>query len=236
MKKLTSLALAIVTVASISLVAQAPQGTARAQAARGAAAAGADRWESSIARFEAQDKTAPPPKQGIVFVGSSSIVRWDLPKFFPELGAKAINRGFGGSQLADSVKYVDRIVTPYEPRIVVLYAGDNDIEAGVTPNELAAQFAEFDRKVHAKLPQTRTIFISIKPSTRRWAWMPQIQETNRLVREYIASRPHLIFMDIEQQMLGPDGTPNKALLVEDGLHMTPAGYDIWTAKLKPLLK
>lgn len=235
MRKLTSLVLAFTAVLSISLVAQAPQGAARAQASRSAAAAG-DRWEASIAKFEAQDKTAPPPKQGIVFVGSSSIVRWDLPKSFPELGAKAINRGFGGSQLADSVKYVERIVTPYEPRIVVLYAGDNDIEAGVTPNELAAQFAEFDRKVHAKLPQTRTIFISIKPSTRRWAWMSQIQETNRLVREYMVGRPHLTFMDIEQQMLGPDGTPNKALLVEDGLHMTPAGYDIWNAKLKPLLK
>lgn len=196
----------------------------------------AERWDPAIQKFEDADKVSPPPQNGVVFVGASSIVRWNLPEYFPELGAKAINRGFGGSQSVDAVRYVDRIVVPYHPRIVVYYAGDNDVEANVPAQEIAHQFLLFEQKVHAALPQTRVVFISIKPSIRRWKWIDTIKSANAMVKEYCATHPNNVFMDIEQQMLGADGKPNAALLVEDGLHMTPAGYKVWTAALKPLLK
>ena len=196
----------------------------------------AERWDPAIQRFEEQDKVSPPPQNGIVFIGASSIVRWNLPEYFPELGAKAINRGFGGSQSVDAVRYVERIVVPYHPRIVVYYAGDNDVEANVPAREIARQFELFDQKVHAALPQTKIIFISIKPSIRRWKWIDTISSANAMVKAYCAKEKHLAFMDIERQMLGPDGKPNPDLLVADGLHMTPAGYRIWTAALTPLLK
>jgi len=196
----------------------------------------AERWDPAIQKFEEGDKVSPPPQNGVLFIGASSIVRWNLPEYFPELGAKAINRGFGGSQSVDAVRYVDRIVVPYHPRVVVYYAGDNDVEANIPAQEIAHQFALFDQKVHAALPQTRIVFISIKPSIRRWKWIDTIKSANAMVKEYCATHPNLAFMDIEQQMLGADGKPNPALLVEDGLHMTPAGYKIWTAALKPLVK
>ena len=196
----------------------------------------AERWDATIQKFEDQDKVSPPPQNGIVFIGASSIVRWNLPEYFPELGAKAINRGFGGSQSVDSVRYVERIVVPYRPRIVVYYAGDNDVEANVPAAEIARQFELFDQKVHAALPQTKIIFISIKPSIRRWKWIDTIRSANAMVKTYCAKEKHLAFMDIEQLMLGTDGKPNPDLLVADGLHMTPAGYRIWTAALTPLLR
>ena len=196
----------------------------------------AERWDPAIQRFEEQDKVSPPPQNGIVFIGASSIVRWNLPEYFPELGAKAINRGFGGSQSVDAVRYVERIVVPYHPRLVVYYAGDNDVEANVPAQEIARQFELFDQKVHAALPQTKIIFISIKPSIRRWKWIDTISSANAMVKAYCAKEKHLVFMDIERQMLGPDGKPNPDLLIADGLHMTPAGYRIWTAALTPLLK
>jgi lysophospholipase L1-like esterase len=196
----------------------------------------AERWDAAIQKFEDQDKVSPPPQNGIVFIGASSIVRWNLPEYFPELGAKAINRGFGGSQSVDAVRYVDRIVVPYHPRIVVYYAGDNDVEANVPAREIAHQFELFDHEVHRALPQTKIIFISIKPSIRRWRWIDTIRSANAIVKSYCAKEKHLAFMDIEQSMLGADGKPNPDLLVADGLHMTPAGYRIWTAALTPLLK
>jgi lysophospholipase L1-like esterase len=196
----------------------------------------AEKWDPAIQKFEEQDKVSAPPKDGVVFIGASSIVRWNLPEYFPELGAKAINRGFGGSQSVDAVRYVDRIVIPYRPRIVVYYAGDNDIEANVPAEEIAHQFALFEQKVHAALPQAKIIFISIKPSIRRWKWIDTIRAANAAVKAYCTKHPNSAFMDIEKQMLGADGKPNPDLLVADGLHMTPAGYKIWTAALKPLLK
>ena len=163
-------------------------------------------------------------------------MRWNLPESFPELGAKVINRGFGGSLIADSVKYADRIVIPYKPRIVVLYAGDNDVAANATDDEISNQFAAFDQKVHAALPDATIIFISIKPSIRRWQWIDTIRAANARIKDYTTKHPHLVYVDIEQQMLGADGKPNPDLLVADGLHMTPVGYQIWNAALGPLVK
>jgi lysophospholipase L1-like esterase len=200
------------------------------------AAADPDRWEPTIKKFEDADKVTPPPQNAIVFVGASSIVRWNLPGSFPELGPRAINRGFGGSLAADSTRYAERIVIPYKPRIVVFYAGDNDVEANHTPEQIAGDFAAFERKVHAALPATQIIFISIKPSTRRWPWIEQIKDANALVRQYCATHANLTFVDIVPQMIGADGKPIKELLVEDGLHMTPAGYKIWNDALRPHLQ
>ena len=199
-------------------------------------AADPDRWEATIKKFEDADKVTPPPQNGIVFVGASSIVRWNLQDSFPELGPRAINRGFGGSMAGDSTRYAERIVIPYKPRIVVFYAGDNDIEANHTPEQIAGDFTAFERKVHAALPATEIIFISIKPSTRRWPWIEQIKSANALVRQYCATHKHLTFVDIVPQMIGADGKPRKELLLADGLHMTPAGYKVWNDAIRPLLQ
>jgi lysophospholipase L1-like esterase len=204
--------------------------------AQRSAAADPDRWEPTIKKFEDADKVTPPPQNAIVFVGASSIVRWNLPGSFPELGPRAINRGFGGSLAADSTRYAERIVIPYKPRIVVFYAGDNDVEANHTPEQIAGDFTAFERKVHAALPATQIVFISIKPSIRRWPWIEQIKGANALVRQYCATHPNLTFVDIVPQMIGADGKPIKELLVEDGLHMTPAGYKIWNDALRPHLQ
>ena len=227
--------LALSGVTSSRLAAQAA-GAGTAQRAAAANQSDPDRWEATIKKFEDADKVAPPTQNGIVFIGASSIVRWNLPDSFPELGPRAINRGFGGSLAADSTRYADRIVIPYKPRIVVFYAGDNDVEANHTPEQIAGDFTAFERKVHAALPATQIVFISIKPSIRRFPWIEQIKGANALVRQYCATHPNLTFVDIVPQMIGADGKPRKELLVEDGLHMTPAGYTIWNDALRPHLR
>ncbi len=192
-------------------------------------------WEPDIKKFEAADTQTAPPQNGIVFVGSSSIVRWDLTKYLPEFGPSAINRGFGGSVAADTVYYADRIVIPYKPRTVVYYSGDNDVESPITPEQIATAFIEFERKVHKVLPSTRIVYISIKPSLRRWAFQDKMTQANALVKSHIGTRRDITYLDVVQPMLGTDGKPRPELFVQDGLHMTSAGYEIWTAALKPLL-
>ena len=66
-----------------------------------------------------------------------------------------INRGFGGSQLSDCVKNLNRLVIRYRPRTVLVYAGDNDLAAGITPEEVLRRFASFVEGVHRELPDTR---------------------------------------------------------------------------------
>lgn len=192
-----------------------------------------DRWEKDIAAFEAADKVSPPPKGDIVFVGSSTIRRWDTASYFPDL--KIINRGFGGSEMADIVRYADRIVIPYEPRLVVVYSGDNDISAGASSEDVAIQFEKFTRAVHAKLPQTRILLIAIKSSLLRWTQIDRMRSSNAILRAYCERDDRLAFIDFDTFLLGWDEKPRRELFVEDGLHLSPQGYQLWTTVLRPWL-
>ena len=127
-----------------------------------------NRWEPAIQKFEEADRLNPPPKGGIVFYGASSIVRWDLEQSFPDLKGVAVNRGFGGSDMADAARYANRVVVPRAPRVVVLCPGENDIARGVTADIVGSGFRQFYDTVHAALPQTRIVAIGLKPTPVRW--------------------------------------------------------------------
>jgi lysophospholipase L1-like esterase len=192
------------------------------------------RWEKEIAAFERQDRAKPPPKGAILFVGSSSIRLWDLPKSFP--GKDVINRGFGGSELADSVHFAPRIVLKYEPRLVVLYAGDNDIAAGKTPEQVSADFRAFVRAVHRELPRTRIVYLSIKPSIQRWKLWDRMRRVNALIEAACMGDSGLRCVDVATPMLGRDGKPRPELFAPDGLHLNARGYALWASILAPRLK
>ena len=198
------------------------------------ARAQADRWTKEMAAFEEADRRAQPPAGGVVFVGSSSIRLWDLDRAFP--GARPLNRGFGGSQIEDSIRHVDLLVIRHKPRTVIFYAGDNDIAAGKTPQQVSGDFTAFVRKIHAALPATRVAFIAIKPSIDRWALVARVREANALIRAYCDADDRLGFVDVDGPMLGWDGKPRKDLFVEDGLHLSDKGYGLWTTLVRPFLE
>ncbi len=192
------------------------------------------RWESAIAALEKKDAESPPPKHANLFVGSSSIVMWKLEESFPD--HDVINRGFGGSQTSDSTYFADRIVIPHEPDVVFLYAGDNDIAAGKSPDQVFDDYKAFVAKVHTALPETKIVYIAIKPSIARWKLVDQMRRANALVQEETESNELLAFVDIDPLMLGEDGKPREDFLLGDGLHMTKAGYAVWAEVVKPYLK
>ena len=192
------------------------------------------RWEKDIRAFEAADKTNQPPQDAILFIGSSSIRRWtNLVQAFP--GHQVINRGFGGSQLADSVAFADRIVTPYKPKLVLLYAGDNDIASGKSPEEVLNDFEAFVGKVHAALPGARIGYIAIKPCPAREKFLDRVKTANRLIREYCATNGRLLFIDVFTPMLTAEGRPRAELCIDDGLHPNAQGYELWASLLRPIL-
>lgn len=185
------------------------------------------RWQSSMDAFAAADRERAPAAGGVLFVGSSSIRLWnDLETAF---GADAAitRRGFGGSRLSDCVEWVDRLVIPYRPRLVVLYAGDNDIAEGASPAEVAARFDAFVAAVRAGLPEARIAYLSIKPSPLRAAWMEQARQANALIAERVRAGSNLDFIDVYSLMLAADGRPREDLYDGDRLHLNAAGYSLW---------
>lgn len=191
-------------------------------------------WQPDIDRLVADDTPHSPPQHAVLFVGSSSIRMWTtLAMDFP--GVPTIDRGFGGSTIADSTYYADRIILPYQPRLIVMYAGDNDIAEGCTPRQVLGEFEAFVARVRRGLPDVAIVYISIKPSMARWAMWPQMREANRQIAAWSRTQPRVTFVDVSKKMLGADGKPRAALFRGDGLHMRPAGYALWVQALKPVL-
>jgi lysophospholipase L1-like esterase len=148
-----------------------------------------------------------------------------VPQDFPQY--RVINRGFGGSQISDCIYFADRIVTPYEPDVIVFYCGGNDINAKKSAEIVFDDFKHFVSKAREKLPATKLVYISIAPNPARWAQIDSVREANRLIRNYIATEKNLSFIDVHPDMLGDDGQPKPDIYLADRLHMNEKGYTIW---------
>ena len=193
-------------------------------------------WEFQISAYEKADRKNPPKPGVIVFTGSSSIRFWEsLASDMKPL--EVINRGFGGSRVAQVNQYASRIVLPYQPRAVVLYAGDNDLSWpwSKTSEQVSGDFEQFVEIIHAKLPETWIYYVSIKPSIFRWGNREKFNKTNELIVEYIRTQPRVQFIDVDAAMLDAQGKPRAELFRWDGLHMNAEGYAVWTSIIKPVL-
>lgn len=202
----------------------------------GAGAKGPDhsQWERDIQAFEASDRASPPPAHAVLFIGSSSIRFWkSLASDFPNY--RVINRGFGGSDMDDATAFADRIVTPYKPVAIVVYAGDNDLQNGDTPEQVRDDFAAFVTKVRQAQPQVPIAFISIKPSVARVSLLPSIQAANKLISAWAMTQKNVAFLDVAPAMVDAQGQPKPDLFIDDGLHMNPKGYALWVAQVRPWL-
>ena len=196
---------------------------------------GSQRWEPEIQAFEAADRANPPPREAILFVGSSTIRKWTtLAQDFPE--QKVLNRGFGGCQIADCTYFADRIVIPYKPRLIVLRAGGNDIHAGKTPEQVRDDFQAFVAKVRAKLPKVRIAYLTINATPARWANMEREKKANQLIKDCIAKGENLDYIDTFDATMGADGKPREELFAKDRLHFNAEGYKILTTMTRSHLK
>lgn len=193
-----------------------------------------ERWEKSIAAFEKKDQEKKPAPGGIVFTGSSSIALWkDIAEYFP--GLNVLNRGFGGSSIPEVNAFVDRIVTPYQPKVVVLFCGGNDMAAHKrTPEQVLEDFRTFVQKVHAKVPEAKIVYISIHLPPARVNLRESTEKANRLIAQECAKKDRLAYVDIYREMQSSDGMPNLELY-GDKLHPNARAYAIWAKKLRPAL-
>ena len=192
-------------------------------------------WEWEIRRIEGRLRESPPEPGGIVFTGSSSIRLWKtLARDMAPL--PVFNAGFGGAHVPHVTRYAPRILLPARPRIVVFFAGGNDLAfEDATAQGVADDTARFVALVHESLPETRIFVLSLKPSPLRFARWPAHREASRLLEALCAEDPRLEYVDVATPMLDAAGRPRPELYAVDRLHLNEAGYALWTSLLKPRL-
>jgi len=185
------------------------------------------RWRGELDAFAAADRERLPAPGGVLFVGSSTIRMWSrLADDFRQQPV-VINRGFGGSTMADCSLFAAELVVRYQPRLVLVYAGDNDLAEGRTPLQVLESFAQFAGTVRAALPDTRIAYISVKPSPSREKLLPGVRETNHIIEAYLQRLPNSDYIDVYTPMLGADGRPRAELFRGDQLHLNDEGYRLW---------
>ncbi len=192
------------------------------------------RFEREIAAFEQSDLKSPPPKDAVLFIGSSTFAMWGkrLPEDFKPL--VAINRGFGGSTMDDLLVHMDRVVIPYRPRAIVIYCGENDINSGAKPEQVLANVRAFIERARAALPNVRIYYISMKPSPSRWKMWDRMTKGNELVRQFAAENK-VVYIDTTAVMM-KDGQPDAGLFLPDMLHMNRSGYELWIPIVREAIK
>ena len=193
-------------------------------------------WESQVRAYEKAAVRKPPPRHGVVFVGSSTIRFWrDLEKHMRPL--PALNRGFGGAHMQHVHHYLERLVLRHEPRCVVLYAGDNDLGLSTTlgPDDVIDALEHVRDDLFRALPDSHLVLLSIKPSTLRKSRWPDMREVNRRMAEMARADERMEYVDIASPMLGPGGEVRAEYLTWDGLHPSAAGYALFRDLLRPRL-
>lgn len=192
------------------------------------------RFEEEIDRFEEFDSKNSFPEDAILFVGSSSIRLWNTAVAFP--GMPVINRGFGGSHFSDLQYYYDSLVLPYDPSVVVLYEGDNDVASGKSNDQVFEDYLEFTDRLTNDFPDSRLVFVPIKPSSSRWELWPQAKNTNQRIKEHMGKNDQFYYVDLASPILGPDGKPDDSLFLDDLLHLNEDGYAKWNTAIRPVLQ
>lgn len=191
-------------------------------------------YEDEVKQLE-QIRLTLHPEPGTIFYGSSSIRLWEsLNKDFAAIDP--INLGFGGSTLAACVWFFERLIAPYHPKRLIIYAGDNDLGDGRHPEEVLIFFQELTVKVNQYFGQLPCYFISLKPSPSRWSLVDQFKQTNSLIEKEIAGLQNWQYIDIFSKMLNEHGLPVNEYFLPDGLHLSSKGYLVWKLAIEQALK
>ena len=193
-------------------------------------------YYDEIEHFKKLDSAQFPPKNAILFVGSSSIRKWeDVQSYFPD--ETVINRGFGGSELTDAIRYANDIIIPYHPRQIVIYSGENDLAYSdtITPEIVLSRFKKLFNIIRSSMPAVPIIYISIKPSPSRQRLIPEMLVANTLIKQFLHSKKKTVFVDVYHKMLDAKGNPMQDIFLNDNLHMNAKGYHIWQKAIEPYL-
>ncbi len=192
------------------------------------------KWEKNISTFEAADKESPPAKGSILFVGSSTIVRWKtLAEDFA--GMPVLNRGFGGNQIKDTTFYADRMIFPYAPKAIFLRAGGNDINAGWPAEDVFNDFKTFVAKMRERLPNIPIYYIGLSPTIKRLKQIDEGNKLNDMIVAWAKEQTGITYIDTRTLSLDKEGKVRPELFVEDMLHFNAEGYKLLAAALKPFV-
>ncbi|MEI7603227.1 MAG: GDSL-type esterase/lipase family protein [Opitutae bacterium] len=198
---------------------------------------GKDRYAADIAKFVEQDKAAPPPQNALLISGSSSARFWVSAhedfKPYP-----VINRGFGGSKSTDVLSTMDQIALPYHPRLVIYFAGTNDLGGGSSAEAVVENIRQYVERIRKENPKTGIVIMAGLKSPKRKTHWAEFDKFNDLLQKYCAAGKNLAFVDHNKVMNNAKGEAIASYYREEGdnaMHANAAGYAEIVKLVRPVV-
>ncbi|WP_158797546.1 GDSL-type esterase/lipase family protein [Pedobacter sp. L105] len=189
---------------------------------------------NDVQTIKAYDQQYAPPKDPILFIGSSSIRKW--VDFYKSFGAyRVLNRGIGGAVTNDVDRYLNDIVFPYHPKQLVIYVGENDLISSPDAETVLNDFKKLYTDIRVKLPVVPIVYLTIKGSPSRAKYQEKAKKANLLIAQFIKAQKNIVYLDVYQPMLDKNNNMQPSLFTQDMLHMNATGYQIWNKLLIPYL-
>lgn len=191
------------------------------------------KWGKAMEDFDTLNKAEQDPDNAVLFIGSSSIRRWETMKTdmapYP-----TIRRGYGGAKFTDMAVFADRVVSPHQYRALVMFVGNGVVGQPTdhTPDQIEALARHIVSVSRQHQPGAPVLLIEITPCESRFAAWPKIRAVNARLREVALSTPHTYFIPTASHYLTPDGTPRPELFVGDRLHLSESGYKLWSSLIR----
>ena len=194
-----------------------------------------ERFADEIELYLKEDQTNLPPQNGILFIGSSIFRRWtNLKAQMAPL--PVFNRAFGGSQTPEILHYMDKIVLPYSPKMIVYYCGSNDIGAGRSAEQIADGFRQFVARVQQQSPTTRIFYVSINRAPQKQNKWDVVDAANASVKAFCSQDQRLEYIDVNPALFDAAGQARLDLYLPDKLHFKEPAYNDFTAIIKPVIE
>ncbi len=194
-----------------------------------------NRFKDQVEQLSKARYNFSPDKKLVVFAGSSSVRMWkDVPDYFPQYNV--INNGFGGSQFSDLIYFYNDLIKKFNPEILFIYEGDNDIAGNKRPGKIKRDAKKLVKLIRQDFPEIEIVFIAPKPSIARWNLKKDYEKFNRRLERYCHRKDNLEFADVWNKMLDDDGVVYQDIFIQDGLHMNKKGYDLWAEEIGKFLE
>ncbi|WP_313199313.1 GDSL-type esterase/lipase family protein [Rhizobium sp.] len=200
------------------------------------ASIGTARHENDIITVLARLERVGLPANPIAFYGSSSFRIWS--SITEDLASlDVVNLGFGGGTFLSGIHYMDQLLTPLRPSRIALYFGENDIASdGLTAHTTLAHLKDLRERISRVMPQSEVFVLSIKHSPARWIYRHEFNLFNRLASDWCDGRDDTSWIEVGTGLIGENGLPMFRYYLPDLVHMNAAGYAVWSASLKKVLR
>ena len=163
----------------------------------------------------------------VAFLGDSLTDGYDLSVYYPDLLVS--NRGIGGDTTFDLEGRMEVSLYDLQPKVAVMLIGANNMNAMFENYEtLLVGFKE-------NVPDTKIILLSLTSMSGEWGKKNQLAAYNNVKIKLLAEKYGYEYVDLYSALFNLESGEIYPEYTTDGGHLTPLGYEILTAAIRPAI-